>query len=192
MSRIAVLLGLLLAAPLSQAADNGFYLGGGILQSEYGLNNPDDAQPFDDEDAGYKAIAGFRLLDSFGVELNYADHGNATIPSGVACIQVVGVPCPDETDLEAKTLSAFAVGYLDFPVLDLFAKAGVSAWEFKARSTPAFPAFSFDEDDVEFSWGAGAQAHFGSLALRLEYEQLNIVEDEKLGTISLSFLYTFL
>lgn len=192
MLRLTTLLGLLFVAGLSQAADNGVYLGAGVVQSQYGLSNPGDAEPFDDEDAGYKLILGFRPLDSFGVELNYADHGEATVPSGIVCIQLINAPCPDETGLEAKTLSAFAVGYLDFPVLDLFAKVGGTAWEFKGSSTPAFPAFSIDEDGTEFAWGAGAQAHFGSLGLRLEYEQLNIIEDEKLGTISLSFIYTFL
>jgi hypothetical protein len=183
---------MILAAPLAIAADNGVYLGAGVVQSQYGLSNPDDLEPFDDEDAGYKIIAGFRPLDSFGIELNYADHGEATVPSGIVCIQLINAPCPDDTALEAKTLSAFAVGYLDFPVIDLFAKVGGTAWEFKGSSTPAFPAFSIDEDGTEFAWGAGVQAHFGSLGLRLEYEQLNIIEDEKLGTISLSFLYTFL
>jgi hypothetical protein len=192
MLRITVLTGLLLVSPLSLAADNGVYLGAGVVQSEYGLSNPGDAQPFDDEDAGYKIIAGFRPLDSFGLELNYADHGSATVPSGIVCIQLINAPCPDETGLEAKTLSAFAVGFLDFPAVDLFAKVGGTAWEFKGSSTPAFPAFSIDEDGTEFAWGAGVQAHFGSLGVRLEYEQLNIIEDEKLGTISLSFLYTFL
>ncbi|MGQ0383221.1 MAG: outer membrane beta-barrel protein [Gammaproteobacteria bacterium] len=177
---------------IATAADNGVYIGAGALQSEYGLENPGDAQPFDDGDNGYKLIVGFRPLDSFGVELNYADHGDATVPSGIVCIQLINAPCPDETGLEAKTLSAFAVGFIDFPVLDLFAKVGATAWEFKGQSTPAFPAFSIDEDGTEFAWGAGLQAHFGSLAARLEYEQLNIIEDEKLGTISLSFIYTFL
>jgi hypothetical protein len=174
---------------IAAAADNGFYLGAGALQSEYGLENPGNAQPFDDEDAGYKVIAGFRLIDHFSVEANYADHGDATVPAGVACIALVGVPCPDETGLEAKTLSAFAVGYLPFPVIDLFAKVGATAWQFDGQSTGGF---AIDEDGTEFGWGAGIQAHFGSLGARLEYEQLNIVEDEKLGTISLSFIYTFL
>lgn len=192
MLRFLTLSGLCLVAGLAQAADNGFYLGAGALQTEYGLDNPGNAQPFDDSDQGYKAIAGFRILDSFGVELNYADHGNATVPSGIACIALFNTPCPDDTALEAKTISAYAVGFLHFPVIDLFAKAGGTAWQFKGQSTPAFPSFAFDEDGTEFAWGAGAQAHFGSLAVRLEYEQLNIIEDEKLGSISLSFLYTFL
>ncbi len=191
MSRLLLLLASLGFAGLSQAADNGIYLGVGAVQSEFDLDNPLDAEPFDDKDNGYKLIAGWRPLDSFGVEANYIDHGKATVPSGVACIQLVGVPCPDTTNLEAKTVSVFAVGYLDFPLIDLFAKAGATSWKFDG-STPSFPDFDFDESDVDFAWGVGVQARFGSLGARLEYERFSIIEDEELGTISLSLTYTFL
>jgi hypothetical protein len=177
---------------MAAAADNGIYLGAGITQSEYGLDNPGDARPFDDKDYGYKLIVGFRPLDNFGVEANYIDHGDATLPTGTACVQLVGVPCPDTVNLSAKTAAAFAVGYLDFPLVDLFAKAGASAWQFDGHSTPSFSGFDINEDDVEFAWGLGVQARFGSLGARLEYENFSIIEDEKLGTISLSFTYTFL
>ncbi|MEX1994800.1 MAG: outer membrane beta-barrel protein [Steroidobacteraceae bacterium] len=177
---------------IAAAADNGIYLGAGVSRSEYGLENPADAQPFDDKDDGFKVLVGFRPLDSFGIEANYIDHGDATVPSGIVCIQLVGVPCPDTTQLNAKTVSAFAVGYLDFPLIDLFAKVGATAWQFEGGSTAAFPAFSIDEDDVEFAWGTGIQARFGSFGARLEYERFSIIEDEELGTISLSLTYTFL
>ncbi len=188
MLRLTILLGMLAFTGLSQAADNGLYLGVGATQSDFGLDNPDDVEPFDDKDNGYKAIVGFRILDSFGVEATYIDHGNAELPAGNACVPLVGVPCPGPTDIEAKTLAAFAVGFLDFPLIDLFAKAGVSSWKVEGSSA----GFSFDDDDVEFAWGVGAQAHFGSLGARLEYENFSVIEDEELGTISLSFIYTFL
>lgn len=192
MLRLTLLSAFLLATPLSQAADNGIYLGAGATQSEYGLENPLDAEPFDDKDNGYKLIVGIRPLDSFGVEANYIDHGDATLPTGIACIQLINAPCPDTVTVNATTLSAFAVGYLDFPLVDLFAKAGVSAWKFDGHSTPAFPGFDINEDDVDFAWGLGVQARFGSIGARLEYENFSVIEDEKLGTISLSFTYTFL
>ncbi len=192
MLRTTLFIAFFAAAPLSQAADNGFYLGAGVTQTEYGLDNPADAEPFDDKDNGYKLIAGWRPLDNFGVEANYIDHGDATVPSGIVCIQLITVPCPATTHLEAQTLSAFAVGYADFPLVDLFAKAGLSAWTFEGTAPTALTDFSFDDDDVGFAWGLGVQARFGSIGARLEYESLSIIEDEELGTISLSFTYTFL
>jgi hypothetical protein len=42
-------------------------------------------------------VAGFRPLDSFGVEVNYVDHGSATAPAGIACVQPFQAPCPGTT-----------------------------------------------------------------------------------------------
>ena len=165
-------LALLALAPLAQAADNGIYLGAGYVQSEYGFDDPGDVD-FDDEDGGYKLIAGWRPIDNFGVEVNYIDHGDATV---------------GDTRIGAETISGFAVGYVALPVVDLFAKAGATSWKVDARSD----GLSFDEDDLDFAWGVGIQARIWSIGARLEYEQFPIVDDEKLDTISLSFTYTFL
>jgi hypothetical protein len=160
-------------APLALAADNGIYLGAGYVQSDYGLDDP-DLDGFDDEDSGYKLIAGWRVIDNFGVEVNYIDHGNALVP-------------PD-TRLGAETISGFAVGYIDFPVIDLFAKAGATSWQVDLDTV----GFNGSDDDFDFAWGVGIQARFWSFGARLEYEQFPILNDEKLDTISLSFTYTFL
>jgi hypothetical protein len=165
-------LALLALAPLAQAADNGIYLGAGYVQSEYGFDDPGDVD-FDDEDGGYKLIAGWRPIDNFGVEVNYIDHGDATV---------------GDARIGAETISGFAVGYVALPVVDLFAKAGATSWKVDARSD----GLSFDEDDLDFAWGVGIQARIWSIGARLEYEQFPIVDDEKLDTISLSFTYTFL
>ncbi len=193
MLRCLTLIGLCFVAGLSQAADNGIYVGAGVVQSEYGLANPGAALPFDDQSNGYKLIFGWRPLDSFGVEASYIDHGDATVPSGIVCIQFITVPCPASTNLTAETLSAFAVGYLDLPLVDLFVKAGVNSWKFDGHSTGGFvPDFRINEKGTDLAWGAGVQLRFGSLGARLEYEQFNIVQDEGLDTISLSLTYTFL
>ena len=193
MLRFITLLGLCFVAGLAQAADNGFYVGAGVVQSEYGLANPGAALPFDDKTSGYKLIVGWRPLDSFGVEASYVDHGDATVPSGIVCIQFITVPCPGSTSLTAETLSAFAVGYLDLPLVDLFAKVGVNSWKFDGQSIGGFvPVFRVNESGTELAYGAGIQVRFGSLGARLEYERFNIVKDEGLDTVSLSLTYTFL
>jgi opacity protein-like surface antigen len=173
-------------APAAMAADNGFYLGAGATQSDYGLSNPANIDDFDDEDNGFKVIAGFRPLDNFGVELNYIDHGDVTIGSDLIC-----EPedlCAVTADISSESISGYAVGFLDFPLIDLFAKVGAAGWQFDGQSGPDFDV---DENNVDFAWGAGVWAHFGSLGARLEYERFKLV-DEDLGTISLSFVYTFL
>ena len=193
MSRLITLIGLCSVAGLAQAADNGFYIGAGAVQSEYGLANPGAALPFDDSTSGHKLIAGWRPLDSFGVEVNYVDHGDATVPSGIVCLQFSILPCPASTSLTAETLSAFAVGYLDLPLVDLFAKVGVSSWKFDGHSIgPFVPVFRVNESGADLAYGAGIQVRFGSLGARLEYERFDIVKDEGLDTVSLSLTYTFL
>ncbi len=134
MLRLISLAALLLAvAPLSQAADNGIYLGAGYAQSDYGLSDPGDIEDFDDEDGGFKVIAGFRAHDNFGVELNYTDHGDATAPAG----DCGGVACPPGTAaaVGAETIAGYAVGFLALPVVDLFAKVGGASWQLDGQHT---------------------------------------------------------
>jgi opacity protein-like surface antigen len=184
-ARLAVLAGCCLGT-VAHAADNGFYFGVGAGRSDYNLDSA-----LKNKDTGYKLLGGVRLLDSFGVELNYADHGKASLPSGTACVAVVGANCPANSRVEAKTIAAYAVGFLDFPLIDLFGKAGLARVDGELN-TPGQPSFSFDSDKTKFAWGGGVQAHFGSLAARAEYEQFKLFGDEKLGTVSVSFIYTIL
>ncbi len=173
-------------AAAANAADNGVYFGLGAGHSDFNID-----AALKNTDAGFKLIAGVRLLDSFGVELNYADHGKAGVPSGMACVALVGENCPDTSRVAAKTTAAYAVGFLDFPLLDLFGKAGLARVKGKL-TTPGHPDFSFSDDDTGLAWGMGAQAHFGSLGARVEFEQFKLFGDEKLRMISASFVYTFL
>jgi opacity protein-like surface antigen len=73
----------------------------------------------------------------------------------------------------------------------LFAKVGLSLTRAKV-STPGLPAFGVSDTATEFAWGAGAQAHFGSLGVRGEYEQFKFLGNQKLNVISASFIYTIL
>lgn len=174
----------MLAATPALAADNGFYLGAGLGRSSFDLR-----QSLDDSDTGYKIIGGMRLLDSFGVEVNYADHGNARLPSGLACVTLVGANCPAEASLDAKTASAFAVGFLDFPLVDLFAKAGLSYTDSSLR-VRNLTGFGDSDKSANFAWGVGAQAHLGSFAVRAEYERFKVFDDRKLESITASLVYT--
>lgn len=182
--RLAVLTACCVAGAAS-AADNGVYLGIGAERSDFNFDGA-----LDNTDHGLKLIGGVRLLDSFGLELNYADHGKATVPSGIVCAAIVGENCPDTSRIAAKTTAAYAVGFLHFPVLDLFGKAGLARMDGRL-TTPNQPDFSFKDNDTDLAWGVGAQAHFGSLAARVELEQFKLF-GEQLRTVSASLVYTFL
>lgn len=186
MNRPLALVALCLASGAAAAADNGLYLGAGVGRSDFKLE-----APLDSKDTTFKAIAGVRLLDSFGVELNYTDLGKASVPTGIACIALAGVNCPATTTVDGKVLSAFAVGFLDFPVVDLFGKVGLSRGSAKLRAA-GVPSFATSDSSTEISWGAGVQAHFLSLAVRAEYERYKIPGGTKVDLGSLSVIYTFL
>ena len=161
------LLALSLVAGTAQAADNGFYIGVGVGSSKFDVD-----EALDDSDLGLKAIAGVRLLDSFALEASYIDFGKAT---------------SDVSDVKATALGAFALGFLHFPLLDVFAKAGLAKVDVELGTGSE----NSSDEHTDFAWGLGAQAHFGSFAVRGEFEQYQLFSaDQRL--LSLSFIYTFL
>ncbi len=179
----------------AHAADNGIYLGAGAGRSDFDVQLY-PSRFIDTSDRGYKVIAGVRLLDSFGVELNYADHGSARrFPDpNIACIALVtGLPdCTDTIHLDAKTASAFAVGFLPLPFVDLFAKAGISRTDTSLRTLRPTVVPTRSETSTDVAWGGGAQAHLGSFAVRAVYERFEILDGRKLEVLSASLVYTFL
>jgi hypothetical protein len=160
------------------AADNGFYLGGSVGQANLQIDDltggalPDD--DFDADDTAFKLIAGIRPLDWLAVEAAYVNFGE---PSD----EVAGF------DLEADGdgISAFAVGFLAVGPVDLFAKAGLIAWDSKIEGG------AFDDDGSDLAYGVGAQFRVWGLALRAEYEKFEI-SDVDLDMISVGVTYTFL
>jgi hypothetical protein len=161
-------------APKASAADNGFYLGAGVTQTEFDV---DDIGNGELDDNSFKIIAGFRPLDWLAVEANYIDLGGES--SG-------GV----NLDATATTLSALAIA--EFGVIDVYGRVGVANWNVDLESG----LFNEDDDGWEPTFGVGVGAHFGSLGVRAEYEQFSAdlfdELDSDINTISLSFTYTFL
>ena len=183
-TRLAAIAACCVAAS-AHAADNGFYLGAGVGRSDFNISTA-----LENTDTGMKLLAGTRLLDSFGVEINYADLGKASVPAGGICTALAGAACPGTSSVTAKTTAAYAVGFIDFPVLDLFAKAGLAHARGKLTS-PGTPTFRHSEKDTDVALGLGVQAHFASLGGRVEMEQFKLY-GEKLRVISASFVYTIL
>jgi OOP family OmpA-OmpF porin len=161
-------------APQAAAADNGFYLGAGITQTEFDV---DDIGSGELDDNSFKLIAGFRPLDWLAVEANYIDLGGES-DDGVSL------------DATATTVSALAIA--EFAVIDLYARAGLANWNVDVEVDGLGSA---DDDGWEPTFGVGIGAHFGSLGLRAEYETFSadfFDTDADINTLSLSFTYTFL
>ena len=160
------------------AADNGFYLGGSVGQVNLKIDDltggvfPDD--DFDSDDTAFKLIAGIRPLDWLAVEAAYVNFGE-----------------PEDTVLGTKLqadgdgIPAFAVGFLSTGPVDLFAKAGLIAWDSKITGG------AFDDDGSDLAYGVGAQFRVLGLSIRAEYEKFDI-SDVDLDMISVGLTYTFL
>ncbi|MFO1465269.1 MAG: outer membrane beta-barrel protein [Steroidobacteraceae bacterium] len=165
----------------ANAADHGIYLGAGLGQSKL---DPDSRRlnfselNYDDKDQGYKIIAGIRPLDVLGAELNYVDLGK-TDGSGIG----------GAIRADAKLVNFSVVGYVPLPFVDLFGKAGFARSESRFREDGIG---SLKDNSTDFSWGAGVQAHFGSLGARVEYERFNLPRTDRASLVSLGVTWTFL
>jgi hypothetical protein len=158
------------------AADNGFYLGGSVGQANLkiddiaGISEAD----FDADDTAFKLIAGIRPLDWLAVEAAYVNFGEPEDDVLGGSLQADG-----------DGISAFAVGFLAVGPVDLFAKAGLIAWDSKIEGG------FFDDDGSDLAYGVGAQFRVLGLSIRAEYEKFEIT-DVDLDMISIGLTYTFL
>jgi hypothetical protein len=175
--RTLLLLAVLALAAGAAEADNGmFYVGAGIARnkiSNIAITNSDL------DSTSWKAFVGVRPMKVFAVEADYIDLGSETS-------QFVDV----STHVQYKAFAGYAVGFLPLPLpmVDVFGKVGLARWQQSGSSnaSPGSQLFSLSDDGTEFAWGVGAQAHFGSIGARLEYENFNIHNTDGAGVVSLS------
>ena len=112
-------------------------------------------------DTAYKAFGGF----NFGV-----------IPLIDLAVEASYVDMGTAADITA--INAFGLGGLSFGPFGVFVKAGVAEIDTKLGSS-----------ETEGVYGVGARFQFGSLAVRAEYEEYDVVGD--LSMISVSGVWTF-
>jgi OmpA-OmpF porin, OOP family len=181
---VAVLgtLSLAAMAPQAAAADNGFYLGAGLTQTDFkvSVDDFDGDESFDDN--SFKIIAGFRPLDWLAVEANYIDLGSVDFDDGSG------------VSIDSKALTASVLLIKEFQVIDVFARVGVAKWDsdFNVEDLG-----TVSDDGFEPTFGVGVGAHFGSVGVRAEWERFSTeaLDDEidtDVDTLSVSFTYTFL
>jgi OmpA-OmpF porin, OOP family len=185
MKRNSVAIGLVvLFGEIAQAADNGFYLGVAQTEPDADLSDAEE-QFFDDGDNGFKLIGGLRPLDWLGVEMSYVEFGDVQ--------QTRNMPDFSDFRFEQTGVDAFAVFFVDVALFDFFAKAGILKWDLEGSGNTLSGRTSSSADGEDLGWGVGAQARFGSFALRLEYERFDIEDDALVPEIvSLGFTWTFL
>ena len=181
-----VLTGLLglLAFP-AVAADNGFYLGGSVGQTQLEIDQLGDqvySADFSGDDMAYKIFAGLRFLTFLGVEGAYRDFG---APEDVVS-ELDGTVTADLTGYDVA-----AVGFLPLGIADIFAKAGMAAWDAELNLDADDISESVTDDGEDPFYGLGFQLRFKSFAVRAEIEYFDVEGVDGLYMYSLGGSYTF-
>jgi OOP family OmpA-OmpF porin len=174
----------LLAFP-AVAADNGFYLGGSVGQTQLEideLGEDIESADFSGDDMAYKVFAGFRFITFLGVEGSYRDLGK---PED----EVAALDGTVTADLTAYDVAA--VGFLPLGIADIFAKAGMAAWDAELNLDAGDISESVTDDGEDPFYGLGFQLRFKSFAVRAEIEYFDVEGVDGLYMYSLGGSYTF-
>lgn len=184
LAHAATVMGVLTLAVPAQAADNGWYLGLGAGASNSLLDYDKTKQALsdggfayshsdDDQDAAFRAFAGYRLHRNFALEGGYFDlgefsHRAITVPQGQL-----------DTTVRVRGLNLDLVGFL--PMTEKLSLLGrVGAHYAKAKThMMGTGAVATDMHDHKYSWnpkvGAGLQYDFTPmLAARAEWDHYRI------------------
>jgi len=168
------------------AAESGFFMGGsiGTAAVEANVNDgiilPDPAPVFDENDFGWKFLAGydFALSEAFslGIEGGYVDLGS---PSA----DVLTIPI----SVDPTGLSLYGTAGVDIGPVGLFAKYGVVDWEVEG----SIAGIDFDDDGNDPAYGVGVRFNIGSVEIRGEYEIFDISDVEDVTLLSAGVVVRF-
>jgi hypothetical protein len=176
----ALLASFVALAPAESQA--GGYIGGSIGQAyiEVDTGTPLVPQTFDENDFGFKALAGYEFnlaVITLGVEVDYVDFGS---PSG----DVVGT----QFAVEADGIAGFGTAGFDLGPLGVYGKYGVISWD-ASVSIDGFDAGS--DDGTDPAYGVGAKFGLGSLEVRGEYEIYDLEDSEDVAMLSVGLVWRF-
>jgi hypothetical protein len=171
----------LLALP-AVAADNGFYIGASVGQSDIKIDQDLEDIDFSGGATSYKVFGGFRFLTFLGVEGSYVDLG---APSEF----VEAIDGTIETDVTGY--DGFVVGYLPLGIADIFAKVGVIAWDASISGQIDGTTERQSEDGTDPAYGIGVQFRIKSFAIRAEFEYFDIEGAKYVYMYSIGGSYTF-
>jgi OOP family OmpA-OmpF porin len=184
----AAALGLGAMLALSQASAQG-YIGGSAGESDADDGNAIPSLitsgPVDGKDTGMKFFGGYQFNQNLAVELAYVDLGKAKYSGTFGGAPVTG------GSVKTSGFNASVVGVLPLnPSFSLFAKAGLFAWEAKARDVTGGAPFSGKDDGADLSLGFGGAYNLTrNFSLRAEWEQFEAVDN--ISLLSVGVVYKF-
>jgi hypothetical protein len=157
----------------ASAADNGVYLGASLGRANFDIDQ--GLLEIDDDDTGFKVIAGIRPLDWLAIEGSYVDFGEAR--EGILSV-------------DNDAISAFGVLFLSLGPADVFGKIGLVKSDASVRVDNLGEVL--EEDGTDPAYGIGVQFRLLSLGVRAEYELYDVDNVEDLSLFSIGVTYTFL
>lgn len=152
------------------------------LGASIGYVNIEDSDPgfgFDANDTGYKFFANYTFSSNLGIEGGYIDFGS---PEDI----VAGLP----GEIDASGWNIYGVGNLPLSDgLNLFAKAGLVAWE----ADSIIDGFLVDTDDgTDLALGFGARWNSNeAFGVRAEVDWFDIDEADSVWMASVGFEFRF-
>lgn len=187
----AFLLALILGVGCASAAAAvpnllGLYVGAAVGDSDVrasGLQSASFGLPeFDEHATGWKVLVGLRPIRLLAAEVSYIDFGHpnsSASGTGTAAFFI----WHSNVQQRASTVTGLLYLPVPIPFLGAYVRAGLARLEIRGSSSPTcgpgicpnifFPPSSIDRKDSDFIYGAGLQAKFSALSVRLEYERIN-------------------
>ena len=184
---LAAVLTLAVAVSMPAHGEIGPYVGLSVGQAQVDLDPADAGDAafrLDDDDSAFRAVFGLELLGPLAVEVGYRDLGKVTDRDGFTTVTSA-----------SDGIDAFAVGLLPIGPVALFAKGGVISWdtelETRSDSGLGIPDVRVSDDGTDFAWGFGIKFEVGKLAIRGEYEQLELDLPDEVAVVSVGVAYEF-
>lgn len=192
--------GALLSLITLPAVSADFYYGFrfGISKFDTNINNLTGTARLEENDFGFKLLAGMPLGNNMAIEVFYTDYGEVTL----------GGQTGDTFDLNSTTFiftsndSELSSGLTTYGLNGLYrysinasqslnARLGIMRWQNKFKVQSPLNSISSSEDDIELYWSLGFEQRLGSsLSLLFDYESL-VTENIDLQSIGLNIIYQF-
>jgi len=188
------------------AQDSGFYIGGGVVASEFESKAYDIQLPSippqvipgtvtKDESEGFKILAGYRMNRNFAIEADYTSSGKFKERDEANQLT---------TEVEVTSVNLALVGLIPLADgrFDLFGRIGASFGDLSLKivednpspTVPVAGPSAPDGSQTDLLWGVGGQFNLGSrnqTSIRLEYTGVEYSDVERLNMVSLSLTYRF-
>ena len=167
-----------LLVPLANAAETGFYVGGGIGSAGIEFDDPVLPEDFDESDFGWKVFGGFNfdLAFDLGVEVGYVDLGEPAANIGAVSVE-----------LDPTGFDVFGVAGFDLGPVNVFGKLGYIFWD----ADIDVGTIDFSDDGNDLAYGVGVRIGLDSLEIRGEYESFDISDIDTVDMLSASIVYYF-